>query len=176
MMPDPLKWTHLPQGSAEQAEGANGSPLSDLNGTTAGATRLALALNWIVEDGRDPEWAAADWLATDIDPSYQSATEMLSDPKVSLDTLDRAKDAYKTMRIVGEAPADRRLGARLYLASIAAALARHHRRISRQSNEALERNLREMINDTAMPDSLRAVAGIALCEILQGDAPEGDHI
>lgn len=125
------------------------------------------ALQWIVEDGRDAAWAAADWLAHDIDPAFSSAVALLADPSVSLETLDLAKEAFKTLRVVGERSEDRRLGARLYLAAIAAALARHNTRITRQSDETLERSLRDMMEDGSMPDPLRGVAGMALCALHQ---------
>jgi hypothetical protein len=70
--------------------------------------RLSDALRSAVEASVDPAMAAADWLARDIDPGYSSAISLLTDPDVSLDTLEKAKDVYKTMRIIGETTADRR--------------------------------------------------------------------
>jgi hypothetical protein len=125
--------------------------------------RLSDALRSAVESTVDPAMAAADWLARDIEPDCASAVDLLSDTTVSLETLKKAKDVYKTMRILGETPADRRLAARLYAASIGAALVVHRTRISRQSDAALKRGLQSLQDDAEAPDSLRKVAGMALC-------------
>ncbi|MHC4220709.1 MAG: hypothetical protein ACYSU7_19910 [Planctomycetota bacterium] len=124
--------------------------------------RLGDALRSAVEAAVDPAMAAADWLARDIDPERPSAVALLTDPDVSLETLMKAKDVYKTMRILGETAADRRLAARLYAASIGAALARHDHRISRQSDSALRRGLQSLHEDTEAPDPLRQLAVTAL--------------
>ena len=126
-------------------------------------TQLSDALRWALEAEADPAMASADWLAMDIDASQPSAVALLTDPSVSLSQLREAKAVYKTMRIVGETSADRRLGARLYAASIAAGLVRHGQRISRQSEAALQRAFRGLMNDEAMPATLRDIAGKALC-------------
>ena len=79
--------------------------------------------------------------------------------------LKKAKDVYKTMRILGETAADRRLAARLYAASIGAALVRHDQRISRQSDSALKRGLQSLHEDAEVPDPLLQLAGTALCAL-----------
>ena len=127
--------------------------------------RLSDALRSAVEAALDPAMAAADWLARDLDPDQPSAVALLTDPDVSLETLRKAKDVYKTMRILGETPADRRLAARLYAASIGAALVRHNHRISRQSDSALKRGLQSLHEDAEVPDPLRQLAGTALCAL-----------
>ncbi|MHC4948705.1 MAG: hypothetical protein ACYTG1_10640 [Planctomycetota bacterium] len=133
---------------------------------------VAAPLRWALADSADPAMASADWLAHDVDPGYPGAVALLTDPHVSLRTLRRAKSAFKTMRIVGETARDRRLGARLYLASIAAALVHHGQRISRQSDAALTRALRSHVDDKRMPASLRHLAGTALCVLRnEGAAP-----
>ena len=126
-------------------------------------TRLREALQWALDTSADPSMASADWLAMDIDESRPSAVALLTDPAVSLSQLRKAKSVYKTMRMVGETPADRRLGARLYAAAIAAALARHGRRISRQSDAALRRAFQALLEDEDIPAALREMAGKALC-------------
>ena len=131
--------------------------------------RLSDALRSVVEAAVDPAMAAADWLARDIDPNQPSAVALLTDPDVSLETLKKAKDVYKTMRILGETAADRRLAARLYAASIGAAMVRHDQRISRQSDSALKRGLQSLAEDMEAPDQLRRLAGTALC-VLGGSA------
>lgn len=115
-----------------------------------------------VEAELDPATASADWLARDIDPRHSTAVALLADPDVSIDNLKKAKDAYKTMRILGETSADRRLAARLYAAAIAAGFAHHHRRISRQSTTALRRGLQSLAEDNEMAGDLRRLAGAAL--------------
>jgi hypothetical protein len=127
--------------------------------------RLSDALRSAVEAAVDPAMAAADWLARDIDPQQPSAVALLTDPDVSLESLKKAKDVYKTMRILGETAADRRLAARLYAASIGAALIRHNDRISRQSDSALKRGLLSLTEDAEAPDPLRKLAGMALCAL-----------
>ena len=78
--------------------------------TEAKRQQLGDALRWALELTTNPAIAAADWLARDIDPSRASAVELLTDSKVSLDMLKKAKNAFKTMRIVGEHAADRASG------------------------------------------------------------------
>jgi len=124
---------------------------------------LGNAFRWALEASTDPARAMADWLAGDIDPARPTALALLADPSTSVATLRQAKSVYKTMRIVGETVAARRLAARLYLAAIAAALVRHGERISGQSDAALQRALTSLLDDTEMPDPLRDLAGTALC-------------
>ena len=128
-----------------------------------GRTRLSDALRWALDSSADPSMASADWLAMDIDHSRPSAVALLTDPGVSLSQLRKAKSVYKTMRVVGETAADRRLGARLYAAAIAAALIRHGRRISRQSDAALRRAFKSVMDDESVPEALREMTGKALC-------------
>jgi hypothetical protein len=122
-------------------------------------------MRWALDAEADPAMASADWLAMDIDATQPSAIALLTDPSVSLSQLRRAKSVYKTMRIVGETSADRRLGARLYAASIAAGLVRHGRRISRQSDAALQRAFKGLMDDESMPSALREIAGKAICAL-----------
>ncbi len=133
--------------------------------TEAKRQQLGDALRWALELTTNPATAAADWLARDIDPSRASAMELLTDSKVSLDTLKKAKNAFKTMRIVGEHAADRRLGGRLYLAAIAAGIVYHKSRISSQSDGALLKALREFIRDETLPEELRDIADMAYLSI-----------
>lgn len=127
--------------------------------------RLSDVLRSAVAASLNPAMAAADWLARDIDPACQSAVDLLTRPDASLDDLRKAKDVYKTMRILGETAADRRLAARLYAAAIASALVHHSRQISRQSNSALRRALSSLHEDQKAPDPLRQLAGTALCHL-----------
>ncbi len=126
---------------------------------------LGDAFRWALEATLDPALAAADWLAHEIDADHQTAVGLLTDPSISLEKLAAAKAAYKTMRIVGETAADRRLGAKLYAAAIAAALAHHQQRISRQSDAAVRRAVEALVDDATVAQPLRTVAGAALCAL-----------
>jgi hypothetical protein len=134
--------------------------MNAMNGTT-----MTAALRWALQAAQDPSMAAADWLASDIDPDTAGAVALLTDEHTSLDHLRKAKSAFKTMRIVGETKADRRLGARLYLAAIAAARVRHGVTISRQADAALARALESLARDAGAPGPLRTLGGMALCAI-----------
>jgi hypothetical protein len=127
--------------------------------------RLSEVLRTAMEAAADPAMAAADWLARDIDPSRPSAIRLLTSPDTPLDFLRKAKDVYKTMRVLGETSSDRRVGARLYAAAIASALIHHGRRISRQSHAALSRAMLGLRDDKAMPAAMHTLAGMALCEL-----------
>ncbi len=127
--------------------------------------QLGEALRWALELTNNPSTAAADWLARDLDPTKATAQELLSDGNISLDTLKKAKNAFKTMRIVGEHAADRRLGGRMYLAAIAAGIVYHSARISTQSDGALLKALKEFIRDDGMPEELRELADLAYLSI-----------
>jgi hypothetical protein len=122
-------------------------------------------LRWALDSMHEPSMAAADWLARDIDPEQSTATALLSNPKITLAQVKQAKSVFKTMRIVGEKSADRRIGARMYAAAIAAGLVRHHKLVSRQSNEALKRGFTGLLDDQRMPQALRDLAGMAICAL-----------
>ncbi|MHC5001522.1 MAG: hypothetical protein ACYTJ0_00195 [Planctomycetota bacterium] len=126
---------------------------------------LGETLHWAIESDLDPAMAAADWLARDIDPDCGTAIGLLTCLDTPLAHLRHAKDAFKTMRVVGETSADRRLAARLYAAAIAAALAHHDERISRQSESATRRALHGLLDDQGVPEPLRSLAGAGLCAL-----------
>ena len=130
--------------------------------------RLDEALRWALDASSDPAMASADWLAVDIDETCSSAVGLLTNPEIPLPQLRKAKSAYKTMRVVGETSADRRIGARLYAASIAAGLVWHGRRISQQSDAALDRAFTSLLDDDRMHDGLRLLVGQALCVLRDG--------
>ena len=125
-------------------------------------TRLRDSLQWALDASCDPAMAAADWLATDIDPDAASAVDLITRATTNLDHLHQAKSAFKTMRIIGETSADRRLAARLYAGTIAAGLTHHDTRISGQSDSALRRAFDGLQRDESMPDALRELARSAL--------------
>ncbi len=124
--------------------------------------QLSEVLRSAMEVSANPAMAAADWLARDIDPQRSSAVALLTDPKVSIENLRKAKDVYKTMRILGESSTDRRVAARLYAATIGAGLIHHGKRISRQSDAALTRGLTSLQADMDMPEPLRRLAEAGL--------------
>lgn len=129
------------------------------------ANRLSESMRWALAVNGDAAMAAADWLAADIDNGYESATALLVDADASLEKINAAKDAFKTMRIVGETKADRSIGARLYAAAIAAGLVHHDQRISRQSDAALRRAFTGLNDDADMPQPLRNLAASALVRL-----------
>ena len=135
----------------------------DQPGDASGGTSMGDALQWAIDALHQPAMASADWLARDIDPSHPSATSLLTSASITLEQVRQAKAAYKTMRIVGEKAADRRIGARIYAAAIAAGLVRFNRKISTQSDEALRRGFQGLLDDRKMPQPLRDLAGKALC-------------
>ena len=130
-------------------------------------THIADAMRWALAASTDPALASADWIASDINPSCVTVEALLTDPEIDLIRLRRAKSAFKTMRVLGETARDRRLGARLYAASIAAGIVWHQRRVSAQSDQALRRAFHGLLDDADMPQSLRDLAGRALCELSQ---------
>lgn len=133
--------------------------------------RIRVALRWALEASADASAAAADWIAQDIDPAQPSAIALLTRPDVPLQHLAQAKQAYKTMRILGESAADRRLGGVMYLSAIAAAIVLHGVRISRQSDRALLRGLRRLREDSSIPSPLADLARRAI-EVLQTMPPQ----
>ena len=124
--------------------------------------QLSNVLRSAKEISANPAMAAADWLAHDIDAQCTTVVQLLTDPKVSVANLRKAKDVYKTMRILGETSTDRHVAARLYAATIGAGLVHHGERISRQSDSALTRGLEALQNDMDMPPPLRRLAEAGL--------------
>lgn len=133
--------------------------------------RLNHMLRWAQESSNNPAMAAADWLARDINASAPSAITLLTRRDVSLEHLKQAKDVFKTMRLVGETAADRRLGGRLYIAAIAAAVVVHNTRISRQSTSALIRALMLMTSDPEAQRPLKQLAHEALTKLAESFTP-----
>lgn len=132
-------------------------------GTEGG--HMSDVLRWALDSMHEPAMAAADWLARDIDPEQPTATALLTNPSITLAQVKQAKSVFKTMRIVGEKSADRRIGARMYAAAIAAGLVRHQKLVSRQTSEALKRGFTGLLDDQRMPQSLRDLAGMAICAL-----------
>ena len=142
-------------------------------------TQLSDALRWALEAMQSPAMASADWLAMDIDPHAPSAAALLANPSITIDQVRKAKSVFKTMRIVGETSADRRIGARMYAAAIAAGIVRHGIRVSRQSDRAVSKGLQGLLDDRRMPPELSQMAGVALCVLkdnnLHVDPPQSTN-
>jgi hypothetical protein len=127
-----------------------------------GSSQFGASLGWAMDNFKDEALAAVNWLVSDIDPSYDSALQMVTDATVPLDTLVRSKEAFKVMRMMGETTADRRIAARFYAAVIAVALARHDVRISTQSTSALKRGFESLQSDVLLNRVMRETTLIAI--------------
>jgi len=123
---------------------------------------LVEAMRWALNEKSDPALSAVNWVAADIIPGCESICDLLGDPNTSLDRLEQAKNVFKALRMIGETPEERRLAARLYAATIAAAIVHHDTRISRQSDAALHRALSRLAGDVGCPDPLRPLIRRAL--------------
>jgi hypothetical protein len=135
---------------------------------TGDAEETVSAMQWAEAIGRDDAMASVNWLAADIDAARPSAEQLLLDPASGVDALIAAKSAYKTLRVVGESPVERRLGARWYAAAIAAGIVHHGTRISSQSDRALDRAFAALVDDDTMPPSIRELVVRALFRLRSG--------
>jgi hypothetical protein len=117
-------------------------------------------LRWACRVEHDPATLAADIIAFDI-AGKNVESFFLESP--SIEELIKAKNCYKTLRLMGEhGVVERRRGAYLYLIAIATAMVNYDQRISSQSNDALRRGLGAMSNERRLPRSLRVIAVKAL--------------
>ena len=139
----------------------------DPDGTSA-------AIGWAAACGPTDAMASVNWLAADASPAHGTAEALLSDPNVPLNALLSAKNAYKTLRVVGETAEDRSQGARWYAATIAAGLVHHRTRISAKSDQALDRALADLVDDTDMPPTIRELAVRALFRLRSGTLLDRD--
>lgn len=126
-------------------------------------------LEWAIETDIDPHFMIADWLVRDLLEEDTDAVTILSSNSTALDQFRTLKRAFKHLRTQGETPADRRLGARLYAATIAAAMVRHDRRITVQSDRKLREAFDDFARDLDMPESLAALVKQARSMIGQGE-------
>ena len=138
------------------------------------AERTSAALGWAAACGPEDAMASVNWLAADASPDHRTAEALLSDPDAPLEALLSAKNAFKTLRVVGETADERRQGARWYAATIAAGLVHHRRRISAQSDQALDPALADLVDDTDMPPTIRELAVRALFRIRSGTLLDRD--
>lgn len=134
---------------------------------------MSTALQWVLESGGSPATTLTTWLVQEIDPTAQSALSVLASPNTALSTLKACKDAFKHLTIDGETADDRAIGAVYYAASIAAGLAHHRMRISRQSDHALEHAFRGIWSDESAELALRDLAWRGFMTLRMGlDAPD----
>ncbi|MFM7259363.1 MAG: hypothetical protein ACKO3W_02040 [bacterium] len=123
---------------------------------------LGDTLRWAFELDTSPALAGAAWLTREIVPGARDPFDAIVATATSLDALEQLKGAYKMLRTTGSTSAERSLAARLYAATIAAALVRHGKLITSQRGEALLRAFTDLESDTTMPESIRAIALQAL--------------
>ena len=126
------------------------------------ASKLSDTLRWAFELDQSPALAGATWLTREIIPDAKDPFDAILAPGTSLDALRELKNAYKMLRTTGVTAAERSLAARLYAATIAAALVRYKSQISTQTTNALTRAFTELAEDASMPAALREVASLAL--------------
>ena len=124
-------------------------------------------IEWAMETDVDPIFMLANWLVRDAIETAEGAVQVISSKDTTLDQYRILKRLFKQLRTQGELPADRRLGARLYAASIAGAIVNHGRLITVQSRIRLEEAFADFIRDRDMPDPL-----IALVEQAAGSIPD----
>ena len=111
-------------------------------------------IEWAMETDIDPVFTLANWLVQDALDTKEFAVDVIASPNTSLDDFRTLKRIFKQLRTQGELPADRRLGARLYAASIAGALVTHDRVITAQSTKRLREAFDDLTGDRDMPDSI----------------------
>ncbi|MSR28603.1 MAG: hypothetical protein EXS03_03380 [Phycisphaerales bacterium] len=125
-------------------------------------------LEWVLQSGSSPAITLTTWIAKEIEPSAVSAIDLMVDPKTPCATLLACKDAFKHLTLDGETVDDRTLGAVYYAASIAAAMANHRTRITRQSSHALEHAFRNIWIDESADLRLRDIAWRAFFTLRMG--------
>ena len=129
-------------------------------------------LEWILDAASSPAITLTTWIAREIEPTATSAVDLLVDPKTPLVTLLACKDAFKGLTIDAETHDDRTIGAVYYAVAIAAAMANHRTRITRQSSHALEHAFRNIWIDESADLLLRDIAWRAFLTLRMGlDAP-----
>ena len=126
------------------------------------ASKLSDTLRWAFELDQSPALSGATWLTREIIPDAKDPFDAILAPATSLDALRELKNAYKMLRTTGVTAPERSLAARLYAATIAAALVRYRASISTQNAAALQRAFTELAEDGSMPDRLREIASLAL--------------
>jgi hypothetical protein len=126
------------------------------------SAKLSDTLRWAFELDQSPALAGAMWLTQEIVPHAKDPFDAILAPSTSLDALKELKNAYKMLRTSGMSAAERSLAARLYAATIAAALVRYKTPISTQTPATLQRAFVDLAGDADMPERLREVATLAI--------------
>ncbi len=122
------------------------------------AQGLEDTLRWAFELDDSTAMTGATWLTREIVPSAADPWSALLDASTTLAQLEELKNAYKMLRTTGTSAAERSLAARLYAATIGAALVRNGALISRQKTDALVHALSELHDDESMPAHIRDLA------------------
>jgi hypothetical protein len=122
---------------------------------------LGDTLRWAFELDSSPAIAGATWLTREIVPNARDPFDAILDAATTLKQLEELKTAYKMLRTTGTTMPERNLAARLYAATIAAALVRHNTLITRQSDAALTRAFDELYADETIPERIRTLATLA---------------
>lgn len=125
-------------------------------------TNIEHPIEWAMETDLDPFFMLANWLVRDAISGSEDAVSTLTSPETSLDDFRTLKRIFKHLRVEGETPADRRLGAHLYAATIAGALVFHNRLVTVQSKPRLRRAFDELREAHDLPDELTALSRNAL--------------
>ena len=133
---------------------AHDAPLE--HGTSLGDT-----LSWAFELDQSPALAGASWLTREIVPDAKSPFDAILAPATTVGQLEELKSAYKLLRTTAASAAERSLAARLYAATIAAALVRHGTLITRQRDESLRKAFEELESDATLPDRIRELGSLA---------------
>ena len=129
-------------------------------------------LEWVLDTANSPAITLTTWIAREIDPSATTAIDMMADPNTPIDRLTSCKDAFKQLTVDAETADDRTIGAVYYAVAIAAAMANHKTRISRQSNHALENAFRNIWIDEGADLRIRDIAWRAFFNLRMGlDSP-----
>lgn len=133
---------------------------------------LSDSLRWALALGADPDQSPIDWIAKELDPESNGAADAVCrnvpGTDVDLDRLELLKSGFKSMRLSSESGSDRSLAARYYASTIAAGLVRHGVWITEQRTERVVAAIKDLQQDTAMPDALRNLAGRAI-ERIEGE-------
>lgn len=128
---------------------------------TEDRTDLRAAMRWALDATASPGHAATDWLASEIVPGARDAAHALASASTTLEQLASLKVAFKAQRQGGATAVERNRAARLYAASIAAALVHHSTRITRNSDAALLSAFVALRDDADIEEPLRDLARAA---------------
>jgi len=131
------------------------------SGTAGSSAKLGETLRWAFEFNTSPALAGAIWLTREIIPDARDPFDAILAPNTSVNALEELKGAYKMLRTTGTSSAERSLAARLYAATIAAALVRHGKLITSQRGDTLARAFTELESDITMPEKIRALGAQA---------------